>query len=651
MKKYLLLPLFTVSFLLLNAQVFFENFDVTPLQTPWQQGVNNVDDVFNWTINSGSTSSNNTGPSDDMTVGGNYIYIEATSRNFQDSAIIFTPYIDLSNITLPVLYFNTHMYGSAIGTYRIDISNDSGVTYDNIFSKSGDQGDQWNQEFIDLSSFSGNIKFKIVGITGIDANGDVWPGDIAFDNFEIKESNLVNMEMTSLDIPIFDAAGSTNIRGVVTNYGYDTISSFDIVWDDGSGSQSETFNVNLAINESYTFSHVTPISTTSGKTYDINVKVVASGDGDSTNNLLSHSLNTWSYLPFKKVLFEDQTIGANNFGGWSPRGIVRLEEFILSSSSDSAEIISVHGNMGGNTDDAMYYQEYQEASFGNGNPFVSANGWPQNIYDRKESKNYDTTIGSVISNFNEFKNGFGVADIEVNPSYDTTNRNLTVSAKIKFAVNAANLNLALVITEDSVHDDNDMGYSQSNWAYFGGNNGPLSSTSIDFTSAGSPVPPALMYFKNVARKIIPSFFGDSTALPINLNADSNYNFSFQTYSVPLEYDQSRLRAIVLLIDPSNGKVYNSNGKNVDAPTTPPVGINISDLILDFKIFPNPTYDNITISIENFTGNIQTEVYDLIGNRLQSTNETTISLQDYARGIYLLKVTYGDRVEEVKVIKD
>ena len=50
-------------------------------------------------------------------------------------------------------------------------------------------------------------------------------------------------------------------------------------------------------------------------------------------------------------------------------------------------------------------------------------------------------------------------------------------------------------------------------------------------------------------------------------------------------------------------------------------------------------------------NIQTEVYDLIGNRLQTTNETIISLRDYASGVYFLKVAYGDRVEEVKVIKD
>jgi hypothetical protein len=79
-------------------------------------------------------------------------------------------------------------------------------------------------------------------------------------------------------------------------------------------------------------------------------------------------------------------------------------------------------------------------------------------------------------------------------------------------------------------------------------------------------------------------------------------------------------------------------------------IDDGDLQTGVYIYPNPTKEDVTISINNFNGNIQTEVYDLIGNRLQTTNETTISLQDYARGIYLLKVAYGDRVEEVKVIK-
>ena len=72
---------------------------------------------------------------------------------------------------------------------------------------------------------------------------------------------------------------------------------------------------------------------------------------------------------------------------------------------------------------------------------------------------------------------------------------------------------------------------------------------------------------------------------------------------------------------------------------------------NIKVFPNPFIDDITIIVNNFNGNIQTEVYDLIGNRLQTTNETTISLRDYPKEIYILKVAYGDKVKELKVIKE
>lgn len=261
----------------------------------------------------------------------------------------------------------------------------------------------------------------------------------------------------------------------------------------------------------------------------------------------------------------------------------------------------------------MYNLIYNAACFGNA--FVSASAYPQNIIDRKTVANYGVTIGSTIEDFNDYKNDFGVADIEVYTSYDTSNRDLTVSAEIKFAVNYSNLNLALVITEDSVHDNTDMGYSQFN-AYNGGGNGPLASTGLDFTTAGNPVPPSLMYFKNVAREIIPSYIGSSTALPVNLFADSTYNFTFPTYSVPLHYDQSRLRAIVLLIDPSNGKVYNTNGKDVDAPPTSTVGINEINLHNGFVVFPNPTSDKLFIQLNyNLKNNAEVTLTDLSGKQL------------------------------------
>ena len=56
-------------------------------------------------------------------------------------------------------------------------------------------------------------------------------------------------------------------------------------------------------------------------------------------------------------------------------------------------------------------------------------------------------------------------------------------------------------------------------------------------------------------------------------------------------------------------------------------------------------------INGYNGAVQTQVYDLSGRLLKSTNNTTISLKDYAKGIYVFRVSYGDIVEELKVVKD
>ena len=79
--------------------------------------------------------------------------------------------------------------------------------------------------------------------------------------------------------------------------------------------------------------------------------------------------------------------------------------------------------------------------------------------------------------------------------------------------------------------------------------------------------------------------------------------------------------------------------------------NVNENLIHLNAYPNPTNENITVSVNNYNGNVHTEVYDLIGNKLQTTNETTISLRDFYKGVYILKVAYGDRIEEVKVIKD
>ena len=70
-----------------------------------------------------------------------------------------------------------------------------------------------------------------------------------------------------------------------------------------------------------------------------------------------------------------------------------------------------------------------------------------------------------------------------------------------------------------------------------------------------------------------------------------------------------------------------------------------------EIFPKPTNNLITIEIENYNGGFEAELYDFSGKLLETTNITNLSFADYPNGVYSLKITYGGRFEELKVIKD
>ena len=82
-----------------------------------------------------------------------------------------------------------------------------------------------------------------------------------------------------------------------------------------------------------------------------------------------------------------------------------------------------------------------------------------------------------------------------------------------------------------------------------------------------------------------------------------------------------------------------------------VGISKEESSSNFKIFPNPTNNLIRIEIDNYNGGFEAELYDFSGKLLETTNKTNLSLADYPSGVYSLKVNYGDKVEQLKVIKE
>ena len=98
-------------------------------------------------------------------------------------------------------------------------------------------------------------------------------------------------------------------------------------------------------------------------------------------------------------------------------------------------------------------------------------------------------------------------------------------------------------------------------------------------------------------------------------------------------------------------------------TTGCVGTNILTIVVEectgmvetmnsnLTIYPNPTSDQITIDIKGYNGPVNVEVYDLQGRLLETTTNTIVSLKKHAKGIYVLKVSYGEVTEEIRVVRD
>ena len=138
---------------------------------------------FDWMRNSGSTSSRRTGPSGAFE-GNFYAYAEANG-NLGDQAILLSPCLDLTgeNATLS---FSYHMFGSTMGSLMVEVAENGGFPGDLVFSRSGNQGDQWFTESIDLSAYTDRIiRVRFIATMG---NGSAARSDIAIDGIQITSS-------------------------------------------------------------------------------------------------------------------------------------------------------------------------------------------------------------------------------------------------------------------------------------------------------------------------------------------------------------------------------------------------------------------------------------------------------------------------------
>ena len=66
------------------------------------------------------------------------------------------------------------------------------------------------------------------------------------------------------------------------------------------------------------------------------------------------------------------------------------------------------------------------------------------------------------------------------------------------------------------------------------------------------------------------------------------------------------------------------------------------------VFPNPTKSELTIN--GYKNLLTTEIFNVMGQKLQTTNSRTISLNNYPSGIYLVKIFSNSGIKDFKIIK-
>ena len=174
---------------------------VSALPGGYYNETNNVSDDHDWRLFGGATPSTNTGPDVDHTTGtatGNYIYLEASTCTNKLASLITPCFTVPASGTYAFRYWY-HMYGANMGTLQVDMFVD-GRWINNITPLlSGDKGNIWKSNDINLNNYLGKtVAFRFKGTTGNGFASDMALDDMGMINTNPNSSSNIAQESVQL---------------------------------------------------------------------------------------------------------------------------------------------------------------------------------------------------------------------------------------------------------------------------------------------------------------------------------------------------------------------------------------------------------------------------------------------------------------------
>lgn len=246
-------------------------------------------DDKDWVARSFGTGSSSTGPSGDNTGGGNYLFMEA-SACYSQVADLYSPVFDFTTNTAPRIRFYYHMYGQSMGSLELAYSTDSGATWSPaIFSLSGDQGNNWNQDGALILSLAGEdaVIFRFRGTTGTNFYSDIAIDDITVDQAPQDEVGVTDIAISG------DGCGTNQVvTATIVNFGAATQTSIPVSYNVNGSTISATWTGSLAPGASTTYAFTPTIDASMAGTYDIAAYTILAGDADNNNDTSYYTINT-----------------------------------------------------------------------------------------------------------------------------------------------------------------------------------------------------------------------------------------------------------------------------------------------------------------------------------------------------------------------
>ncbi len=409
----------------------------------WSQ---DTSDDINWTINSGGTPSNNTGPSG-ANEGTFYIYMEVSGDGAgfpNKTAILNSPCFNLTGVNSPSASFSYQMTGNAVGTIRLEAREDGSQTWTEIWSENGDQGAAWIDENVSLDAFSGTVQLRLRGTSAAS-----WQGDIAIDGFSIEgtqagdtqaptvPTNLVVTGVTTSSVGLSWTAstdnvgvtaydvfqGSNNLGQVtgttanVTGLAEGTTYQFSVRANDAAGNVSANSNVVSATTDTTAPSGCTGgvNSLPYGESFEANLGLWTQAGGDDLNWTRDSggtpSNNTGPSTGSDGSFYVYVEASGNGTGFPNKRAILNSPCLDLTGQTEASFIFDYH--MFGSTDGGRVDLE---ASTDNGGSWTSLWNQTGNQGNQWNTVTIDLAAylgGSVQLRFNRITGGTWQSDVAI----------------------------------------------------------------------------------------------------------------------------------------------------------------------------------------------------------------------------------------------